>query len=163
MNVGFQNLVVDQPFLRSSQDWTESVPTVQNKDGWKIPLSFHGMHLLPCISEAAIYSLSIDHCVLPHRSHSMFNMIIAYCVQEMTQGLQMRSEEGKTWKKTGDFRRRNQEFRSFISHIDNLGDKGLGIEMKMSCCPLFSCFFGCIICAPCMDWHRNFTSYFWST
>ena len=94
------------------------------------------MHLLPCISEAAIYSLSIDHCVLPHRSHSMFHMIIACCVQEMT------------WKKTGDYRRRKQEFRSFISHSDNhtfslirmnVGDEGLGIEMKMSCCNAAPC------------------------
>lgn len=75
MNVGFQNLVVDQPFLRSSQDWIKFVATVQNKDGGKTLLSFHGMDLLPYISEAAIYTAQ-DHRVLPHCSESMFNEII---------------------------------------------------------------------------------------
>ena len=47
MNVGIQNLLSDQPFLRSSQDWIKFVATVQNKDGGKTLLSFHGMDLLP--------------------------------------------------------------------------------------------------------------------
>ncbi|KAL3567300.1 hypothetical protein D5086_029951 [Populus alba] len=42
-----QNLLSDQPFLRSSQDWIKFVATVQNKDGGKTLLSFHGMDLLP--------------------------------------------------------------------------------------------------------------------
>ncbi|KAJ6859774.1 hypothetical protein NC651_036160 [Populus alba x Populus x berolinensis] len=41
MNVGIQNLLSDQPFLRSSQDWIKFVATLQNKDGGKTLLSFH--------------------------------------------------------------------------------------------------------------------------
>ncbi|KAL9380278.1 hypothetical protein Peur_025935 [Populus x canadensis] len=36
-----KNLLSDQPFLRSSQDWIKFVATVQNKDGGKTLLSFH--------------------------------------------------------------------------------------------------------------------------
>ncbi|KAH8484451.1 hypothetical protein H0E87_028785, partial [Populus deltoides] len=55
-----KNLLSDQPFLRSSQDWIEFVATVQNKDGGKTLLSFHDVYMALEIYNDEIFDRSVD-------------------------------------------------------------------------------------------------------